>query len=301
MRLGNLGKGFLAFNRSLPNSAKVTLTFLFVFFAVFLFSLISNLYTEYRYNHPSPSDHLRIARAICPEDGSCENDEADEAISQLQQIPVNSPEYSEASKGIAYYRNFKELLQFRQQEIQRGFEKRKAEHDRLINQSEESSRTQMLKNVAGEAHDSFTCDTSQGGVATMSFDFGHYWWSDDGRCAARLEKELGEKERAEQDQRAQQQKQRDANAELSSYWPTTLRVHTDIDSSWLPDEERTCQTYPDNEGRITAVACNISGSHRDHNIPVEFWGGIDRNTVSGWRCRREKSLLADRFVCRAIN
>ena len=82
----------------------------------------------------------------------------------------------------------------------------------------------------------------------MSFDFGHYWWSDDGRCTARLEKEREAKERAEQEQRAQQQKQRDADAELSSYWPTTLRVDSDIDSSWLPDEERTCTTPTMAEG-----------------------------------------------------
>lgn len=299
MRLSNLRKGLLAFNRSLPNSAKATLLFLFIFAALFLFSVISDRYAEYRENHPSPSDHLRIALAICPKDGTCEN--VDAAISHLQQIPANAPEYQGALNDIVYYRNFKELQQFRQQAIQQGFEKRKAEHDRLISQSEESSRTQMLKNVAGEAHDSFYCDPSLGGAPDMSFDFGHYWWSDDGRCTARLEKEREAKERAEQEQRAQQQKQRDADAELSSYWPTTLRVDSDIDSSWLPDEERTCQTHPDNGGRIAVVVCKASGSHRDHNIPVEFWGGVDRNTASDWKCRREKSLLADRFVCRAIN
>ena len=29
---------------------------------------------------------------------------------------------------------------------------------------------------------------------------------------------------------------------------------------------------------------------------VKFWGGIDRNTISFWRCRRE----GDAFVCRAL-
>ena len=85
--------------------------------------------------------------------------------------------------------------------------------------------------------------------------------------------------------------------ELFSYWPTTIRVDTDMDSFWLPDEERTCQTYPNDNGGIAVVACNPSGSHRDHNIPVTFWGDPNRDTVSDWKCRRE----SDKFVCRAID
>jgi TPR repeat protein len=90
-------------------------------------------------------------------------------------------------------------------------------------------------------------------------------------------------------------------SELHSYWSTTIRVNTDMDSFWLPNEERTCKTNPDDKGRVTAVACNASGSHRDHNIPVTFWGDIDRNTISDWKCRREKDAFKDEFVCRAIN
>lgn len=97
--------------------------------------------------------------------------------------------------------------------------------------------------------------------------------------------------------RAEQQAKRDDDARFDSYWPTTLRVDTDMDSFWLRDEERTCQTYPDEKGRVAVVACNATGSHRDHNIPVKFWGGVERNTVSDWRCRRE----GDDFVCRAID
>ena len=91
-------------------------------------------------------------------------------------------------------------------------------------------------------------------------------------------------------------KEQQGNENLS-YWPTTIRVDTDMDSFWLPDEERTCQTHPNDNGRIAVVACNPSGSHRDHNIPVTFWGDPDRNTVSDWKCRRE----SDKFVCRAID
>jgi TPR repeat protein len=90
-------------------------------------------------------------------------------------------------------------------------------------------------------------------------------------------------------------------SKLHSYWSTRIRVDTDMDSFWLPDEERTCQTYPSDKGKVAVVACNVSGSHRDHNIPVTFWGDPDRNTVSDWRCRREQSILGGEFVCRAID
>jgi hypothetical protein len=84
---------------------------------------------------------------------------------------------------------------------------------------------------------------------------------------------------------------------IHSYWPTTVRVDSDMDSFWLNNEERTCQTHPDDNGRVAVVACNTSGSHPDHNIPVKFWGGVDRNTVSDWKCRRE----GEGFVCRALD
>jgi hypothetical protein len=75
-----------------------------------------------------------------------------------------------------------------------------------------------------------------------------------------------------------------------------LRLGTDMDSTWLPNEERTCQTHPDEKGRVAIVACSTSGSRPYHNIPVKFWGGVDRNSVSDWKRRRE----GDQFVCRAI-
>ncbi len=116
--------------------------------------------------------------------------------------------------------------------------------------------------------------------------------------------QLAEKRRAEeqggnesQEQRqVERQEKRDEDAQASSYWPTTIRVDTDMDSFWLPDEERTCQTFPDVKGRVGTVTCD-STAHTSHNIPVRFWGGVDRNAVSDWKCRRE----SDRFVCRAIN
>ena len=162
---------------------------------------------------------------------------------------------------------------------QRAREKEQPDAARLANESEQQSREQMLRNVEGTFHDSFTCATSTQNTPIMSFDNGHYWWADDGRCAARL------------------QKKRDEDAQPWSYWPTTIRVDTDMDTFWLANEERTCQTYPDDKGRVAIVACNAAGSHRDHNIPVKFWGGVERNAISNWKCRRE----GDEFVCRAID
>ena len=69
----------------------------------------------------------------------------------------------------------------------------------------------------------------------------------------------------------------------------------------LSDEERICQTYPDSKGRVSTVKCSATGDGATRNIPVDFWGGVNRNAVSNWKCRREKSLLDDRFVCRAID
>ena len=93
------------------------------------------------------------------------------------------------------------------------------------------------------------------------------------------------------------QEQRDSDASLSSYWPTTVRVDTDMDSFWLNAEERTCMTTSGAKGRVAAVTCNDFGSHQTHNIPVKFWGGVDRNVGSSWQCRRE----GDDFACRAID
>jgi hypothetical protein len=81
---------------------------------------------------------------------------------------------------------------------------------------------------------------------------------------------------------------------FNSYWPTTIRVDTDMDSFWLLNEERVCQTHPGDKGRVSVVSCNAIGSHRDHNIPVRFWGSVDRNIVSSWKSRGE----SDEFNCK---
>ena len=93
------------------------------------------------------------------------------------------------------------------------------------------------------------------------------------------------------------QEARDEEARVYSYWPSTLRVDADMDSFWLNHEERICQTHPDEHGRIGVVSCDPTRDHQEHNIPVRFWGGVERNIVSDWKCRRE----GDDFVCRAID
>jgi hypothetical protein len=148
--------------------------------------------------------------------------------------------------------------------------------------AEQSSREQMQRNLQGLAHDGFLCGTSAENLPIVSFDNGNFWWKDDGRCATR------------------EQAGRDQDARLSSYWPTKVRVDTDMNASWLADEERSCITTPDEKGRVSVVVCDAK-SRDTHNIPVTFWGGVDRNTVSDWKCRREKSILSDTFVCRAVD
>ena len=92
---------------------------------------------------------------------------------------------------------------------------------------------QMQRNVAGTAHDPYRCATSTADTQIFSFDNGHYWWADDGHCAAEELKKQAQKGNDKMEQRAaheRQQRQRDDDAQLSSYWPTTLRVDTDMDS-----------------------------------------------------------------------
>ena len=124
----------------------------------------------------------------------------------------------------------------------------------------------------------FRCGTSTNNQPIMSFDGGATWKWDDGRCTAIT------------------QKKRDRDAEDSSYFPTTLHVDTDIDSSWLPNEQRECTSYPDVNGKVATVICNGNYSRHTHNIPIKFWGGVNRNIASEWKCTRD-----DMFVCKALN
>ena len=311
----SLKKGFSAFDRvTTPEGRVVLLLFLILIFTLIFgigYELISGAYDNYHANHLSASEHLRIAQELCHESSGvflCPEPNADQAISHLQKIPPSAPEYAEAAKLLVSIRSFREKevasLERLREERAAQVAKDQAERDRLMSQSQDESHRQWFRNISGEAHDKFSCDTSTENLPIISFDFGHYWWADDGRCAEQQAKQKEywqqlqqAQEEREQQKREEEQKKRDEDAQFDSYWPSTFRVDTDMDSFWLPNEERTCQTYPDDKGHVAVVACNASGTHRDHNIPVKFWGGVDRNRVSNWKCRRE----GDEFVCRAID
>jgi len=227
-------------------------------------------FEDLKFHRLSSAEHLKRAQDACGMSAGKFTKDCilpSEGERQLLEIPKSAKEWETASK-----------ILIRDQEVSL----KEAMRENAA-QAQTLSLAQMQKNIHGQAKDDFICATSKQEKPIMSFDQGRFWWTDDGRCATQL------------------QKIRDADAEHSSYLSTTIRVDTDMDSFWLPAEERTCQTYPDNEGKVAVVACNETGSHRDHNIPVKFWGGVNRGTMSNWKCRREKDLLRDEFECRALN
>src|SRR6266849_977671 len=228
-----------------------------------IYMALSEAYDEFKFNHLSPAEHLRLAQEACRTaqyGGICADPPT--ATPHLNKIPSDAPEYGEAHKLTEVIRLQQEAAAERQRQ---NLAKQEAERLRLANQTQQESFDQMERNVAGTAHDPYRCATSTADTQIFSFDNGHYWWADDGRCAAEERKKQAAIEQRQIEQRRSQQGQRNEDAQLSSYWPTTLRVDTDIDSFWLNKEERTCQTFPDDKGRVAVVACNTSGAHRDHN------------------------------------
>lgn len=95
----------------------------------------------------------------------------------------------------------------------------------------------------------------------------------------------------------QRQVEKERDSDLSSYWPTTVRVQTDMNSFWLDQEERVCVSHPDEKGRVVGVHCDSSEHSDSHNIPVTFWGSVERGKPTDWKCRKE----SEKFVCRAID
>jgi hypothetical protein len=98
-------------------------------------------------------------------------------------------------------------------------------------------------------------------------------------------------------QRQEAQEQRERGNPLSSFWPSTVRVQTDMNSSWLDQEERVCVSYPDDHGTVAVMHCEGPDRPDAHNIPVTFWGSVDRGKSTDWKCRRE----SEKFVCRAMD
>ena len=271
---------------ALNNNRKLTLheKFYFAFMCAVLLFFIVSVFTFVKGNGPqpvtslsgqqiTPAERLAKAKAACGNSSHCLD--PSEAEYQLSKIPASAAEYGDACKFLIVV----------QQQVADAIGKTVSNTDAKRQESWE----QAQRNFQGLAHDSFECDLSTDHNPIVSFDNRSFWWKDDGRCEALFQKKRDED--AEIDQ-----KKRDEDAEIDSYWSTTLRVDTDMDSFWLPEEERTCQTYPDQKGRVATVLCNSKG-HANHNIPVKFWGGVDRNTTSNWKCRRE----SDGFVCRAID
>ena len=186
---------------------------------------LTQAYNGYRFNHLSSAEHLRQAKDVCGPNvaGICAD--PDDALRHLAKIPTTASEYGEASK-IAF-------------SIQQQKQRNSEEAKQKAAESEEQSREQMLRNVQGVIHDNFSCRVladnelislppghalEEPSIAVaMSFDGGQHWWADDGRCAALPAEVQAAKQKAEQDQR-------DADAKLYSYWSTTVRVDTDMDS-----------------------------------------------------------------------
>lgn len=222
--------------------------------------------------HTNKPDDLTSAERLAKAKTACGNGseclDKTEAEYQISKIPTSAPEYAEAS-GLLI-------------SIERQAKSQSADAVSGEDGAKQRSYDQMQRNFQGQANDNFVCTTSTESTPIVSFDGGTYWWKDDGRCAAK------------------QQAKKDEDAQIYSYWSTVVRVNSDMDSSWLADEERTCKTYPDEKGKVATVSCNAT-SPTDHNIPVTFWGGVNRNTISDWKCRREKDFLDDRFVCRAVD
>lgn len=241
--------------------------------AVIIVVWASESYANYKFKRLSSAEHLKAAQDICHTKvfaDDCTGGSPGEAAKHLYAIPASASERKDALDLLTI---------IKRKELSKESEPANSDQNESASTSQNSERnftcSRGYPKSCAKGEDDGPCAFRP----IMSFNNGTSWEWDDGRCAAK------------------EQKQRDEAAEMDSYWPTTLRVDTDMDSFWLNNEERTCQTYPDNKGHVAVVACNASGSHRDHNIPVRFWGGVDRNVVSNWKCRRE----GEDFVCRALD
>jgi hypothetical protein len=89
--------------------------------------------------------------------------------------------------------------------------------------------------------------------------------------------------------------------QIMSYWPTTMRVDTDMSNSWLDQEERACTSSPeDRTGSIYWILCSGPDRSSLRNIPVTFYGDTTRGVQSDWKCRKSTFLGETRFACYAV-
>ena len=100
----------------------------------------------------------------------------------------------------------------------------------------------------------------------------------------------------------------------SGYIPHTRTVDLYMRGEWLQSENKTCVGFPkwstlNDEVKLASLNCvpdSLEGL-QPHNIPVHFWGRIDRPGMKQgtlkvgreftWRCTRK----SDDFTCYAIN
>lgn len=76
-------------------------------------------------------------------------------------------------------------------------------------------------------------------------------------------------------------------------------VSIQIDGNWMMGEYRPCRSYP----ALDDLECTQRGAGAAHLLPVTFWGRIDRNEPSDWKCQRQHGVLAsaDSVVCWATD
>jgi hypothetical protein len=252
--------------------------------------VVQDAIESHRFNQLSAATHLERAREACGQKFNLDAKSADESAArictnqheaerELSAIPASSTTYGDAER-------LRLLINQQQTRADNAWRAKYPLQPAPSSSSltpQPAASQQALDNFSNLRQDAFQCATSTDGNVIVSFDNGKNWWRDDGRCQTR------------------QQHERDSDADAQSYLPTTLRVNTDMNSYWLADEERTCESSPDDKGRVGTVICSGTKEGADHNIPVRFWGGVDRKTESSWKCRREKSLFSAEFVCRALN
>lgn len=76
-------------------------------------------------------------------------------------------------------------------------------------------------------------------------------------------------------------------------------VSVQIDGNWMMGEYRPCRLYPAPED----LECTQRLAGAAHLLPVTFWGRIDRNESSDWKCQRQHGVLTstDSVVCWATD
>ncbi len=73
-----------------------------------------------------------------------------------------------------------------------------------------------------------------------------------------------------------------------------------IDGNWMMGEYRPCVLYPASaDPGVPPLDCTQRTLGEPHLLAVTFWGRIDRNEISSWKCQRQHGVLdsTDSLVC----